>query len=69
MSWIPSNDAKRCANCANWAGPRKEKLGCAEVPSNNERGKCYHNVGCVTEGPMACDGTSCTKFQKWGALK
>lgn len=69
MSWTPDWNARRCVNCANWGGPRKEKLGSAEAPDPSVRGKCYQNVGCVTPGPCASDGSSCVKFQKWGALR
>ena len=70
MSWTPDCNSKRCVNCANWAGSRKEKFGSAEAPSPSERGKCYANVFCgVTPGPTASEGSSCSKFQKWSALK
>lgn len=69
MSWSPVSSEKCCANCANWGGVRKEKLGRAEVISCGDRGKCYQNVGCVTPGPCASGGNGCSKFQKWAALK
>ena len=69
MSYSPSSSAKCCANCANWAGPRTMRVGGVETPAPDVRGKCYHNVGCVTPGPNACSGSNCDKFQKWGALK
>lgn len=70
MSWTPDRNAKRCVNCTNWAGPRIEKFGNAEAPDPSSRGKCYANVFCgVTQGPTASDGASCSKFQKWAALR
>ena len=71
MSKTWTNTTKCCATCANWAGPRTEKHSTyAETESPSVRGKCYANVFCgVTQGPCAFDGSSCSKYQKWGALK
>lgn len=71
MSKTWTNTTKCCATCANWAGPRTEKYGTySETESPSVRGKCYANVFCgVTQGPCACDGSSCSKYQKWAALK
>lgn len=69
MSYAPGSSSKCCVNCANWAGPRTEKFGHAETSAPSVRGKCYQNVGCVTPGPCASEGSSCSKFQKWAALK
>ena len=59
MSWMPSNNSKYCVNCANWSGPRKEKLGCAESPSPSEKGKCAYNV---SSAQGRCESERCDKF-------
>ena len=68
-SWVSSN--KCCATCANWAGERKliHSSAC-ETATVDVRGKCYANVfSSVTQGHAAMSGTSCSKYQKWGALR
>ena len=68
MSW--SSNSKCCATCAHWAGERKPSGGFAQTNSPGDRAKCWENVFCgVTQGPAAMSGTSCSKYQKWSALK
>lgn len=71
MSKTYTDSTKCCATCANWAGPRTAQYNCYSiVESPSIRGKCYANVFCgVTSGPCAGDGHSCSKYQKWAALK
>lgn len=68
--WNPTSSTKCCATCANWAGERVPKPLGVEVPSTSTRGKCYAGVfTSVSSGQCACEGRSCTKYQKWGALR
>ena len=71
MSKTWTNTNKCCATCANWAGMRKLVMNSyVEADSPNVRGKCYAGVSnCVTDGPCACEGFNCSKYQKWGALR
>lgn len=69
MSW--SSNSKCCATCAHWAGERKPSgCGFAQTNSPSDRAKCWEGVFCgVTQGPSAMSGASCSKYQKWSALK
>lgn len=70
MSKTYTNTTQCCATCANWGGPRVEKLGSCETNGPGVHGKCYAGVPySSTEGPIDCHGTYCDKYQKWGALK
>ena len=70
MSWSQTKASQYCATCANWGGVRTEHLKRVEVEHPDTRGKCYAGVFCgVTQGPRACDGHSCSKYQLWPALK
>lgn len=71
MSKTFTNSTKCCATCNNWAGERKLLYSSSvETADPGVRGKCYANVFCsVTQGQCASDGFSCSKYQKWGALR
>ena len=71
MSKTYTSSTKCCGTCANWAGPRTvQNNSYSIVESPSTRGKCYANVFCgVTQGPCSCDGSYCSKYQKWGALR
>ena len=70
MSATFTGSTKCCATCANWAGPRTEKYSTySETESPSVRGKCYAGLGDALPGPTASYGSSCSKYQKWPALK
>ena len=71
MSKTYNSSNKCCGTCANWGGERTVQYNAyAIVDSPSARGKCYENVFCgVTQGPCSCEGTSCSKYQKWSALR
>ena len=63
MSW--SSSGKCCLNCAFWQGHRTQKYRGVRYESDHpgDRGQCAQRVFCgVTQGPCACQGTSCDKF-------
>ena len=68
--WTPTNTEKCCATCVNWGGERKIRGTWSEVDSPSVRGKCYAGCYCsVTQGPSACEGRSCAKYELWPAIK
>lgn len=71
MSKTYTSSTKCCGTCANWGGPRTaqyDSYSIVEAPDT--RGKCYANVFCgVTQGPCSCEGSSCSQYQKWAALR
>ena len=71
MSQTYTGNVKCCATCANWGGNRSlqnNTFSCVE--SINLTGKCHANAPIArTEGPYACEGSSCARYQKWSALK
>jgi len=71
MSWSATKTTKRCATCANWGGDRNLRgSSTVETSHADTRGKCYAGVYCpVTQGPRACDGLGCSKYQLWSAMK
>lgn len=71
MSKTYSGSNKCCATCANWGGPRTLQHNTySYVESINDTGKCYANAPVArTQGPYACEGSSCPKYQKWAALR
>lgn len=72
MAWTQTESSKCCLTCANWGGDRsvRPSSSTAETDSPSERGECYEGVYCnVSDGQRACDGRSCSKYEKWSALK
>jgi len=71
MSKTYTNTTKCCATCANWGGQRKEKYNTySETESPDVRGKCYAGISSTSPlGPCSCEGSYCSKYQKWSALK
>ncbi len=65
--WSANKNWKCCATCANWAGNRKvDYAKTAVVDSVGESGKCYCNV---FYNPHATQGTNCSKYSLWAALR
>lgn len=72
MSWTTTKTNKCCGNCANWGGSRNvvNRSSVVETSHADTRGKCYAGVFCsVSQGPRACDGKGCAKYQLWSAVK
>lgn len=69
--WTATKNTKCCATCANWGGVRKATSARnAETGSPSDRGKCFAGVSCgVTQGPTAMQGTSCSKYDLWSAIR
>lgn len=61
---------KCCATCANWAGSRTLQNNTYSYVENiGDRGQCYAKVFTgVTQGPMGCEGSNCSKYVKWPAM-
>lgn len=71
MSKLYNASNKYCATCAHWGGPRTlQNNTYSYVESLTDHGKCYANANIGgSNGPYACDGGNCPKYQKWSALR